>query len=95
MEKYNLHLKPSWWHLKWQSLNKPGVSRDDCLQLIINLYTHYGYDIDLSTDVWTESKRSSRKEKCNNDFNSACASTAENVSKNSNVQYLVDYNSQI
>ena len=86
----NIHLKPSWWHLRWESLGKAGNSRDDFLQLIINLYTHHGYDIDMSTVIWTDPKRITKKP--NDDLNAGCASCAEKVSKNSNMLYLVDYN---
>ena len=86
----DIHLKPSWWHLRWESLGKAGHFRDDFLQLIINLYTHHGYDIDMSTVIWTNPKRIIKK-KPNDDLNAECASCVVKVSKNSNILYLVDY----
>ena len=44
-----LKKKPDWWHLKWLSICKGGNSREDLVQLVHNVYRHYGHEIDESS----------------------------------------------
>ena len=54
-EKYgeaNIHRKPVWWHLDWKPIAHANNKRDDLVQLIMNMYEHYGIYVDKSSLQW-------------------------------------------